>query len=75
MIIPNKHISINRSYIGCGYFILKQMDKPRSITLLWKLVKEQLSTISFEEFSLAMVFLFTIDAIKTSNDLIYRNNI
>jgi hypothetical protein len=73
MIIPNKHIDINKSLLGIGAAILRSLDKPRSVTSLWRKMSSQLDTCSFETFSLALDFLYTIDAIWYREDLLGRN--
>lgn len=73
MIIPNKHIGLNKSLLGIGAGILRSLDKPRSVISLWKKTSVELDTCTFENFSLALDFLYTIDAIWFHEDLLGRN--
>lgn len=72
MIIPNKHIATDRSLLGIGAVILESLDKPRSITTLWRQLSMKLTTCTFENFTLALDFLYAIDAIAFTDGLIRR---
>lgn len=72
MILPTKHISTPYSLLGVGAILLQQLDKPRTVTSLWEAVRTIHAVTTFERFSLALDFLYTIGAVNFNNDLLYK---
>jgi hypothetical protein len=72
MILPNKHISISRSFLGSGAIILEQMNQPKTITALWNIVSDNTSFDNFEKFVLTLDFLYIIGAIQINEGLLRR---
>ena len=70
MLMPDKHIKIAESLIGLGSFVLDALNAPKNIDSLWfdfqKVNNTELFPAyhSFENFILAVDFLFSIDAVK-----------
>lgn len=79
MILPTKHIRLDRSLIGLGGEILGLLTTPFTISGLWDEIRRsrskdrKLSPVSYSWFILCLDFLFIIGAIKlTENQLIVR---
>lgn len=36
MLLPTKHISFSQSLLGLGYYLVKELDKPKTVDSLWK---------------------------------------
>lgn len=72
MILPNKHIELDQSLLGVGAVILRHLDKPRSITGLWREINTHLGISTFERFTIALDFLYAIGAIQFEDDLLQR---
>jgi hypothetical protein len=72
MILPNKHISISRSFLGSGAIILEQMNQNITITALWNAVSDNSSFDSFEKFILTLDFLYMINAIQINEGLLQK---
>lgn len=74
MILPSKHLPKDRALISIGANILGQLESPRSVSELWEKLRAPQSkrcedlALSFDWFTLALTFLFSIQAIELSND-------
>lgn len=76
MILPTKHLSIDRSLLGVGSVILGLLDKPKSASELWNTLKRseqaQLRTMEYDWFVLALDFLFCLGSIEAIGSRIGR---
>lgn len=72
MILPTKHLSINESILGGGAVLLENLNTPKTVTRLWEKVRTDSRIGNFKRFSLALAFLFTIDAIVIADNQISR---
>ena len=70
MVLPKKHLSIYESCFGFGAYLLTQMHKPLTIDALWDNYKSTYANknypvkFSFDQFVLAIDYLYIIGAIK-----------
>lgn len=70
-LLPKKHISFKKSYFGYGAFILKLINKKTiKIEELWKKCNSLTSDAahSFNDFILALDFLYMINAISLNDE-------
>jgi hypothetical protein len=74
MILPTKHIEAGRSIIGVGAALLSHLDHPWTITALWEKVRQLPQIGTFERFTLAIDFLYMIDAVEFNNGLLQRRS-
>lgn len=72
MILPTKHISVRNSLLGVGAVLLKYLERPQTVTILWEKVRKLPEVGTFERFSLALDFLYAIGAVEYDEDLIRR---
>ncbi len=72
MILPDKHLSVERSLVALGAVVLEQLRQPRSVSALWESVRQSPSIGTFHQFTLAVTFLFTIGAVIFADDLLCR---
>ncbi|QDU48439.1 ABC-three component system middle component 6 [Gimesia panareensis] len=67
MILPSKHISIERSLIGVGSEILNELDRPKSVSRLWDDIQKRrgdtMNQLPYDWFLLSLNMLYTIDAL------------
>ncbi len=64
MVLPNKHLPLNRSLLAVGGEILEILsDRPRSVSATWEQLSLQDHKTSFEQFTLAASFLFSLGAL------------
>ncbi len=74
MILPNKHLPLNRSLLGVGGEILQILsDRPRSVSSTWEELRAQSYVTSFEQFTLAASLLFTLGALEFDGGNLRRN--
>lgn len=70
MILPKKQLSLNESVLGFGAFLLDHIISPISVDDLWEYYKDSYENkrypvkFSFDQFIMALDYLFIIGAIK-----------
>lgn len=70
MILPKKQLSLNESFFGFGAFLLEHINSPTSVDELWRYYKDSYESkkypvkFSFDQFIMALDYLFIIGAIK-----------
>ena len=79
MLMPTKHIKTENALIGVGAEVLALLDRDKTVSRLFSDLQEDrrendLSTIHFDWFLLAMDFLFSIGAIRFDSGLIKKMN-
>jgi hypothetical protein len=79
MLMPTKHIKTENALIGVGAEILKLLDREKTASRLFSDLQEdrhenELSTIHFDWFLLAVDFLFAVGAIRFESGLIKKMN-
>jgi hypothetical protein len=74
MVLPNKHLPLNRSLLSVGGEILQILsDRPRSVSSTWEELRAQNNRTSFEQFTLAASFLFALGAVDLERGNLRRN--
>ena len=74
MVLPNKHLPLNRSLLAVGGEILQILsNRPRSVSSTWEQLKLQNSRTSFEQFTLAASFLFALGAVELAGENLRKN--
>jgi hypothetical protein len=74
MVLPNKHVPANRSLLGLGAEILEILsERPRSVSTTWERLRERNRKTSFEQFTLAASFLYSLGALEFEGDNLRRN--
>ena len=76
MILPTKHLPIDRSMVAIGADILRLLDKPKSVSKLWvefqDLNAEKDRPLTFDWFTLTLSMLYSLDAIEQSGKRLKR---
>ena len=72
MILPTKHIPVRNSLLNIGGLLLKQLEQPRTVTALWERVRQMPEIGTFERFSLALDFLYTVGAVEFDDQFLHR---
>jgi hypothetical protein len=70
MILPTKHLQLDKSLLAIGGRILNALPGPRTITGTWEEARREYQGLPFESFALALAFLYTIGAVETTGELI-----
>jgi hypothetical protein len=75
MVLPNKHVPLNRSLLAVGGEILQILgDRPRSVSATWEQLRLQDGKASFEQFTLATSFLFLLGALEFVGENLRRTS-
>jgi hypothetical protein len=77
LILPSKHIPPNRALLTIGGEILKQLDRPKTVSILWDSVRAKDSIqvhgrIGYDWFVLALDLLFLTNAVEYKNGALHR---
>ncbi len=73
MIIPTKHTNFSESLLGLGSYVLNELKTPKTVDYLWKQYnidykkEKYFGKHSFDNLLLAIVFLYSIGAVKEKN--------
>lgn len=69
MLMPDKHISMAESLLGLGAVVLSHLDQPRSIDMLYSLVKGDMASgmlpayHDLDNLMLSVLFLYSVGAV------------
>jgi len=76
MILPTKHLPVERSLIGVGAEILLLLDQPKAVTNLWvdfqEFCKEKDIRLTFDWFTLTISMLYAVGAVEMKNKRLHR---
>jgi hypothetical protein len=77
VILPSKHIPSDRALLTIGAEILKLLDRPKTVSVLWDGVRAKDSIqvhgrIGYDWFVLALDLLFLTNAIGYKNGALHR---
>lgn len=79
MILPTKHMPLDRALLTVGSQILKQLDRRKTVSALWEKTIAEYSDeqnrnpgISYDWFVLALDLLYAIEAIEIKDGLLHR---
>lgn len=70
MILPEKHIKVSESLFALGGYVLKQLERPKTVDAIWLEYAKINDTVlfpayhSFDNLVLAIDFLFAIGAVN-----------
>jgi hypothetical protein len=72
MILPTKHLRVEKSLLAVGADVLAMLRRPRTITILWDDIRSVSDGLSFEKFALTLAFLHAIGAVEFEDDLLKK---
>jgi len=75
MILPTKHVSLDKSLLGAGAVMLPILFEPMTMTGIWERVKHAPEIGTYGRFVLTLDFLYAIGAIDMVEGLISRKKI
>lgn len=74
MILPGKHLKQDRTLLGIGAVILKNLEDGQTVSELWEVVKKSHVAasvpLSFDWFALSLSFLYAIDVVEESQGIL-----
>lgn len=76
MIVPSKHLPVDRSLLGVGADLLVLLDQPKTVTGLWRdlqaLRGQRSRQIPFDWYVLSLTMLYSMDAVKLHRGQLVR---
>jgi hypothetical protein len=72
MILPDKHISPERSLLAAGGVILQHLEHPLAINRLWERVREDPTIRSYDSFVLTLALLYGLRAVGELDGVLVR---
>ena len=77
MLLPTKHIRIERSLLGVGADILHLLDEPKTVSRLWDDFQElrgrmTMRRVTFDRFTLAIALLFSLNTLEFKRGRLLR---
>ena len=74
MILPNKYISISDSLLGSGAALIRQLDRPRTVSYLWDKIRKEPIFSTFEHFTRTLTLLYILEIVGFKDGLLYRRS-
>ena len=78
MILPTKHIPIDRSLLGVGAEILDELSESKTVSTLWNDLQlrrgDRVGRLPYDWFLLALGFLFTLDALTFDRGKLFKRD-
>lgn len=75
MILPTKHITLDRSLLGAGAVLLLLLKAPLAPTAAWDRAKDAPEIGTYGRFVLTLDFLFAVGAIDLVDGLIVKRGL
>ena len=72
MILPTKHLDLSRSALGMGAALLENLREPKTVSSLWAAVRVRPEFVTFQQFTLALDFLYLTGAIEWADGMLRR---
>jgi len=78
MLVPAKHISFSESLLGLGSYLLKILNKPKSIDEIWNEFQDDIENNNYpvnhslDNLMLSIIFLYSINSICEINGKIQK---
>jgi hypothetical protein len=75
MILPTKHIPLDRSLLGAGAVLLLLLEAPLTPTAVWDRAKNTPAIGTYGRFVLALDFLYAVRAIDLVDGLVVKREL
>ena len=72
MILPDKHTPSERSLLSVGALLIGHLARPVSLNSLWERVREDPIVRSYDAFTLALAFLYSLGAVDENEGRLIR---
>jgi hypothetical protein len=70
MILPTKHLELDKSLLAIGGLILEVLRRPRTVTSTWEEARKSHQGLTFESFAHALALLYSIGAVDMTDELL-----
>jgi hypothetical protein len=75
MILPTKHIPLDRSLLGAGAVLLLLLETPLTPTAIWDRAKHAPEIGTYGRFVLTLDFLYAVGAIDMLDGLVVKREL
>lgn len=75
MILPTKHIPLDRSLLGAGAVLLLLLEVPLTPTAIWDRAKNAPEIGTYSRFVITLDFLYAVGAIDMIDGLIVKREL
>ena len=72
MILPTKHLPVEKTVLGAGAVVLEELRRPMTVTQLWDRLRDHPAVGTYERLVLALDLLFLFGAIRLAHGAIRR---
>lgn len=72
MILPTKHLPLEKSALGSGALILRALSRPLTVSELWHRTRGTQGVATFDQLVLGLDFLYALSAIDIADGRIVR---
>ncbi len=74
MILPTKHIPEEQALLGVGAMLLRNLDRPQTVTNLWEKVCTERAVGNFERYILALDLLHITGVVDLYKGMLERRS-
>lgn len=79
MLMPTKHIKTENALVGVGAEVLNLLDRDKTVSTLFRDLQSwrdenELTTVHFDWFLLALDFLFSLGAVRFESGVVRKMN-
>ncbi|MHB1538560.1 MAG: ABC-three component system middle component 6 [Acidimicrobiales bacterium] len=72
MILPTKHLPLERTLLAAGAQVLECLNRPSTVSGLWEHVRRDVAFPSFDHLVLALDVLFTLGMVELDDGRLKR---
>jgi hypothetical protein len=72
MILPTKHLPLERTLLAAGAQLLERLDRPLTVSGLWDRVRQEVAFPSFDHLVLALDVLFALGMVDLEEGKLRR---
>jgi len=72
-ILPDKTIRLQYSLLGVGGVLVRYMNGPETVTSLWNKVRNLDGLNTYEKYISGLTLLYSLNAIRLENGILYKN--
>ena len=72
ILLPDKNRKLSRSIVGMGAQVLRSLKSPQTVSSSWEKSRDMKSILTFEDFVLAVDFLFTINLVQMDEGILKK---
>ncbi len=75
MILPTKHLPLERTLLAAGAELLRKLERPQTVSTLWEEVRGSIAFASFDHLVLALDVLFAVGMVEFRDGRLRRRSV